>query len=343
MPIKPFDFSTLPKVELHRHLEGSLRVKSLADVSRHYELGMNQTAELRSLVQILDGEPATVDNFLSKFSTLRQFYKSPEIIRRVTREAIEDAARDQIRYMELRFTPLALSKREGFQLGEVMDWVIEATEEAQRDFGIRTNLIASVNRHESVEIAETVVQLAIDRRERGIVGLDLAGNEAEFPAQPFIEVFREAQKAGMRLTVHAGEWGGAENVAHAIQELGAERIGHGVRVLEDMQIVHLARERKIAFEVCITSNYQSGVVAADAIHPVREMLRWGLVTTINTDDPEICQVDLSHEYNRAKKLGLTLDQLKLCTLAAVQAAFLGEDEKTTLINELQAAFQTFQG
>lgn len=343
MPIKALDFTPFPKIELHRHLEGSLRVKSLADVSRHHDLGMNQTGELRTLVQIFEDEPATVDNFLSKFATLRQFYKSPEIIRRITREAIEDAARDNIRYLELRFTPLALSKREGFQLGEVMDWVLESAAEAQIDYGVRTNLIASVNRHESVDIAETVVQLAIDRRERGIVGLDLAGNEAEFPAQPFIDVFHQAQKAGMRLTVHAGEWGGPENVAHAIEAMGAERIGHGVRVLEDMQVVHLARERQITFEVCITSNYQSGVVPPGTNHPIREMLRWGLVTTINTDDPEICQIDLSHEYSRAKKLGLTLDQLKLCTLSAARAAFLAEEEKTTLINELQTAFLSFPG
>ncbi len=226
-------------------------------------------------MQVQKSEPSTYQNFLAKFSTLRLFYRSPEVIYRVTREAVEDAAKDNIRYLELRFTPAALSRAERFQLGDVMDWVCESTQKAAHEFGLRVGLIVSVNRHESVELAEQVARLAVARRERGLVGLDLAGNEAEFPARPFAGIFREAQQSGLKLTIHAGEWGGAANVRDAFEIFNADRIGHGVRVVEDASIMALARERGAAFEVCVTSNYQTGVTPASTKHPLMKMLQEG--------------------------------------------------------------------
>ena len=129
-------------------------------------------------------------------------------------------------------------------------------------------LIASVNRHESTELAEQVAWLAVERMQHGLVGLDLAGNEAEFSYQPFYGIFREAKQAGLHLTIHAGVWGPAQHVRDAIAEIGAEQIGHGVRVLEDQNVAGLAREHGTAFEVCVTSNYQSGVVQSLETHPL---------------------------------------------------------------------------
>ena len=168
-----------------------------------------------------------------KFDTLRLFYRSPEVIRRITREAVEDAAKDNIRYLELRFTPVALSRAERFPLHEVMDWVIESSQAAAREFGLMVRLIPSVNRHENPELAEQVAWLAAERMDHGVVGLDLAGNEAEFSSEPFYGMFREARQAGLHIAIHAGEWGPAANVKEAIEELGAERIAHGVRIVED--------------------------------------------------------------------------------------------------------------
>jgi len=258
---------------------------------------------------------------------------------RTRQEAIADAAMDNVRYLELRFTPVALSKAENFPLAEVIDWVIEGARQAQREHGILTRLIASVNRHESVHLAAEVAQLAVDRRDSGIVGLDLAGNEANFPASPFVEVFQEARQAGLHITVHAGEWGGAGNVAQAITQLGAERIGHGVRVMEDPAVVALAHERATTFEVCITSNYQTGVVSGLAEHPVLNMLAAGLNVTLNTDDPGISQITLSDEYCLAfEKMGISLETLRQRTLAAAQAAFLPEDERQGLVASLEREF-----
>lgn len=332
-------YQSLPKVDLHRHLEGSLRLRTLLEIGRAHGLGLPNTNQLRELVQIGEEEAFTFENFLSKFQTLRLFYRSPEVIERVTQEAIADAAADNVRYLELRFTPIALGRAEGFPLAEVMDWVIGSSRQASVTYGIKTSLIASINRHEGPEIAEQVARLAADRLGRGIVGLDLAGNEASFSGMTFSGVFKEARQAGLRITIHAGEWGPAGNVMEAITQLGAERIGHGVRVLEDPSITALARERQTVFEVCLTSNYQSGVIPALSVHPLPRMLSLGLNATINTDDPSISQITLSDEYRLAcEDLNISYSDLKNCILAAAQAAFLPEDEKSDLIASLQADF-----
>jgi adenosine deaminase len=243
---------------------------------------------------------------------------------------------DNVRYFELRFTPTALSKAQGYPLTEVIDWVIEGANAAQQQHKIIVRLIASVNRHESVSLAEQVAQLAIDRREKGIVGLDLAGNEAHYSALPFASVFHEAQKAGLHITVHAGEWGGPSNVSDAILGLKAERIGHGVRIMEDTRVIALAIEHQPAFEVCVTSNYQSGVVAALSKHPLMSMLTAGLNVTMNTDDPSISQICLGDEYGLAvEELGMSLDVLKERVLCAARAAFLPEEERQALVQSLE--------
>jgi adenosine deaminase len=338
---RPIEFYTaLPKVDLHRHLEGSVRLSTLIEVGRMHGIDLIGTDHLRPLVQVGEDEPYTFENFLSKFATLRLFYRSPEVIGRITREAIEDAAIDNVRYLELRFTPVALSRAEDFPLGEVMDWVIDGTQNSEKELGVKTRLVVSVNRHESVTLAEEVAHLAIDRKDQGIVGLDLAGSEATAPANPFIGVFREVQQSGLQITVHAGEWGGAENVRQAIEEFQTQRIGHGVRVMEDPRIVMLARERGTIFEVCITSNYQSGVIPALEAHPFTRMLSAGLNATLNTDDPSISQIVLSNEYRLANEnLGVPLAVMCDRTLAAAKAAFLPQVESDALVELLTSEYQ----
>jgi adenosine deaminase len=161
--------------------------------------------------------------------------------------------------------------------------------------------------------------------------MDLAGNEAEFRSEPFYGIFKEARQAGLHITIHAGEWGPAANVKEAIEALGAERIGHGVRILDDDSITDLARERGTPFEVCVTSNYQSGVVPVSDAHPLSRMMACGLNVTVNTDDPSVSRITLSHEYHVVcDELGLSEDQLKQRILAASDAAFLPEGERAVL-------------
>jgi adenosine deaminase len=293
------------------------------------------------MVQVQENDPLTFENFLSKFATLRLFYRSPEIIARITREAIADAAADNVRYMELRFTPVALSKSRGFPLAQVMDWVLEAARQADKEHGVTTGLIASVNRHEGVALAEQVAYLAAERKDRGIVGLDLAGLEPGFPAEPFASAFRMAQESGLHVTAHAGEWDGGENVAEAIQKLDARRIGHGIRALESPAALKLARQRGTAFEVCLTSNYQSGAVKQLESHPLARMLAEGLNVTINTDDPSISRITLSDEYRIfCETLGFPLETLRERILAAARASFLPESGREQLAQALEREYDS---
>src|SRR5687768_11546778 len=329
-------YRALPKVELHRHLEGSLRLDTMVDIARQHGITIPaDVLRLSTLVQVQEEDKFTFQNFLSKFNTLRMFYRSPDAIHRITHEAIEDAAKDNVRYMELRFTPVALSRAERFPLQDVIDWVMTSAKDAAKKHDVIVRLIASVNRHESTELAEQVAWISAAYIKDGIVALDLAGNEAEFPSEPFYGIFKEARQAGLHVTIHAGEWGPATNVKEAIEELGTDRIGHGVRVLEDQNVMALAKERGTAFEVCLTSNYQSGVTASLDTHPLMSMLDSGLNVTINTDDPSISRITLSHEYYTAcEDLQMPQNMLRQRIVAAAQASFLAEDEKEKLVKQL---------
>jgi len=327
-------FFSLPKVELHRHLEGSLRLTTMLDIARQHGVTIPISMfNLSGLVQIQDQDPMTFTNFLDKFKTLRLFYKSPDVIHRVTREAVEDAAKDNCRYLELRFTPVALSRAEGFPMHDVMDWVIKSAQEAAQKYHIKVGLIASVNRHESPELAEQVAWLAVDHIKNGLLGLDLAGNEAEFKSEPFQGIFKEARQSGLHVTIHAGEWGPADNIRDAIENLEAERIGHGVKVMEDESVKALAKERDTVFEVCVTSNFQSGVVSSLQDHPLPRMMEDGLNVTINTDDPSVSRITLAHEYQDiCTELNVPLDKIKKSILLAAKSSFLNDEDKAELVN-----------
>jgi adenosine deaminase len=334
-------YKSIPKVELHRHMEGSLRLSTMLEIAKKFNLDLpfGNIEKFQSLVQIDAGEPCTFQNFLSKFSTLRYFYQSPEVIKQITRETIIDAAEDNIKYFELRFTPAALTRIKDFPLGEAMDWIIETAEETSKEFGIKTKLIASMNRHESVRDAEAVIQLAIDRKDDGIVAVDLAGDEANFPGNQFIGVFEEARQAEMHITIHGGEWAGPENIALAINKLHAKRIGHGVRIFEDKSIVDLVMEKNIHFEVCPTSNYQSGIFSDIADHSLGKMQTTGINYSINTDDPSISQIVLTDEYLLANEVfGITLAQILDSNINAAKAAFIPQTQKDKLVKSLKVEY-----
>ena len=324
----------MPKIELHRHLEGSVRLQTLVDIALESGIEMPEydAETLRPFVQMMPDEPRNWQHFLAKFQTLRQFFRSPEVIRRVTREVIEDAAADNVKYLELRFTPRALSNIINCSYHDVVSWVCETAAQAGQDFDIQVRLIPSMNRHESVEIGEEVLSAAIDHAEQGVVAVDLAGNEQTFSARPFQVVFARARDAGLGITIHAGEWGGAENIRDAVEHLGAVRIGHGVRLLEDPSLVPLLAEREVVLEVCPTSNVQSGVVADFSVHPLPLLLREQVRATINTDDPLVSDITLSDEIERVMiHMAVSFEDVKQLTVSAAQAAFLPEPERMALV------------
>lgn len=323
----------MPKIDLHRHLEGSLRLQTLFEVAQQYDIDVpiSSIEALRPLVQVTN-DPQTSDAFLSKFNVLRLFYCKPEIIQRFVYEAVTDAANDNVHYLELRFSPQALSRVYGFPLESAADWVIEAANRAAKENGIKVGLIITMVRHDPIEQAEQVVRVAIDRKESGIVGLDLAGDEVRYPPEPFIPFFAEAKQEGLGITIHAGEWASAYGVAQALEKLSADRIGHGIRALENSKVLRLVLERKPVFEVCLTSNLQTGVVMQMAHHPFMDMLDVGLPATLNTDDPTISNCTLTDEFETAvNAFGLSYKTLRKMTLTSAGAAFLPEKQKKELV------------
>jgi adenosine deaminase len=330
------NFKNFPKVELHRHLEGSVRVETLREIVHQFNIPLPPEKDLRQLVQVTPNEPYNMVNFLSKFQILRQFYQTPEIIQRVAYEAVADAALDGIRYIEVMFTPVALARIRSFPMDEVIEWVIAGTHQANHDYGIQSRLIVSINRHEDIVQATQVARLACRYFQKGVVALNLAGNEADFPATPFAQIFQSVHAHGLGVTIHAGEWNSAENVREAIVDLKADRIGHGVRVVEDPIVVDLARNQRTPFEVCLTSNLQTGVIQNISEHPVLRMLNAGLNVTFNTDDPAISGITLSNEFNLAHHtLGIPTQTLAKSTLTAVEGTFLTHQEKDELLSDIR--------
>ncbi|MDX2163179.1 MAG: adenosine deaminase [bacterium] len=329
---------SLPKIELHRHLEGSWRLDTLRDVAFDFCLPIDnyELETLRPFVQIMPDEPHTMERFLGKFRYLRQFFRSETVIKRVAYEAVADAAADNVRYMELRFTPQALNNILHCSYLSVVQWMCEATQQAAADHGIQVRLIVSMNRHEAVSIGEEVLEAALYCRAKGVVAIDLAGQETGFPCLPFQAIFQRAKAEGLFVTVHAGEWAGAESVRDAVELLGADRIGHGIRVLEDPALVETLSQRGTTFEVCPTSNYHSGIVTALRDHPLPAMRDSGLRTTINTDDPLISNISLTDQLAHAvEHLGYSLAQIKAAQIAAAQAVFLPPADRDVLVSQFE--------
>ncbi|MCP4427492.1 MAG: adenosine deaminase [Chloroflexi bacterium] len=335
--LTPAALQTMPKIDLHRHLEGSLRLETLLKIAREFDLNVPKTnkEQLRPIVQITD-DPPDHEVFLSKFEALRHFYRSPETISQLAYQAIADAAADNVHYLELRFSPQALARVRRFSLTDVTNWVIKAVQRACEDFPIEVGLIITLVRHDPFEQARQVAEIAFEYYGKGIVGLDLAGNEVKFPPGPFIPIFKQAKEVGLGVTIHAGEWASAHGVQQAMEELYADRIGHGVRTVEHSRILRMARDRGVTFEVCLTSNLQTGVVHDLRHHPLGDMLDLGLQATINTDDPSLSNCTLTHEYELAvQELGFSYGELRQMVLNAATAAFLPPDGRKRLISHFE--------
>jgi adenosine deaminase len=329
----------MPKIDLHRHLEGSLRLETLLAIAIEHDITLPSydVEGLRPFVQMTPDQPRNWQSFLGKFTLLRQFYRSERIIKRVTHEVIADAAADNVKYMELRFTPQALNNLMQCNYDQVVAWVCEAAEAAAAGLDIEVVLILSMNRHESVAIGEQVLQAAIEYANRGVVGLDLAGREAEHPGLPYRDLFAQAKAQGFGITIHAGEWAGAESVREAVEILGADRIGHGIRSIEDPALLDLLKAQGTVLEICPTSNVQSGAVGDFALHPLDPLYRQGIRTTINTDDPLICGVTMTDEIVQVMAtMPITLDDVKRNILTAAEAAFLPPAARAALVARFQA-------
>lgn len=321
-----------PLVELHRHLDGNVRIATILDLARQHgiELPAWTVEELRPYVQVTEPEPSLAA-FLAKFAVVRRAFADYTAVRRIVRENLEDAANEGIDYIELRFSPYFMGEEHGLDTAGVVEAACDALEEGLGTIAVRAKLIVIISRQYGPEIGRIELSAAIRSRDRGVVALDLAGDEVNFPGELFVRHFAAARDAGLRTVAHAGEAAGAESVRQAVLGLGAERIGHGIRCLEDPAVVDLLAERRIPLEVCPTSNLQTSTVASYRDHPLPTLLARGLAVTLNSDDPGISGIDLAHEYRvAASELGLSETQIRRMQAHAVDAAFLTPEERREL-------------
>ena len=336
---------SLPKIDLHRHLEGSLRLNTIAEIAR--ENGIDTPSydaeKLRPYVQVTNDPPDHL-RFLKKFRFMHRFYTSKETTQRVVREAITDAALDNIRYLELRFNPYALSNFYNFPMSDVIEWVIEATEQTQAKTETRTCLILTIPRNKSLKMAHEMAELAIAYSGTILRGIDLVGDEVNFPAERFIAPIQRTHQAGLNVTIHAGEWAGSESVYTAVKFLNAQRIGHGIRAIEDSTVVQMLYDRQVALEVCPTSNVDTGAVPSIAHHPLLDLFNLQLRVTLNTDDPCVSNTTLSDEYATAVE-GIGMDKHGIYQMLrnSVETAFIPPEEKGQLIQTFRTELATFPG
>ncbi len=322
---------SLPLIDLHHHLDGSLRLETILDLGLSHNLPLPATTleGLRPYVQVSGPQPGVMA-FIEKFEWMTGVLVDYDACRRVAYENVEDAAREGLDYIELRYSPWFMAEAHHLDAAGVVEAVTDGIRSAERDLGIRANQIGILSRHYGPEIAWKELAALLSQKDE-FVGLDLAGDEANFPGELFVEHFKKARESGWHITVHAGEAAGAESIWQALTGLGAERIGHAVRAVDDPALLEYLLKHQIGLECNLTSNVQTTTVPDYPSHPMRRFMELGLLATLNTDDPGISAIDLHYEYNvAAPKAGLTAEMTRQAQLNAWQTAFLSQSEKDAL-------------
>jgi adenosine deaminase len=314
---------SFPKVDLHRHLEGSILPETFVEIARTYggSLPADEVEALRPLIQMVN-DPPGFHGFLNKFKVFRCFYPCREAIEEIAYRAVREAAEDAVKYLELRYSPTHFACSGRFNEREVVHWIQSAIDRASRDFAIIVIPIATISRDYGVALAEQTVNMISGLKPGYFYGLDLAGDEINNPAQPFSHIFAMAKNSGLKLSIHAGEAGSAENIYQAVEQFNAARIGHGIRAADDEALMELLKKRNILLEICLTSNLQTGVVSDIKNHPIRRLMEHGVPVSLNTDDPAISGITLADEYIKAvQELDFTLEDLKTLNRTAIDHAF----------------------
>lgn len=324
----------IPLIDLHRHIEGNIRIGTILDLARQHNLDLPAWDEegLRPHVQVQSRQPGVMA-FLEKFTLPMRMLVNLDACRRVAYEAVLDAAAEGIDYIELRFSPWFMAETHSLPPQGVVEAVLDGAQSGQEDSGIQVKILGILSRTYGPDIAMKELEAMLPLAER-IVGLDLAGDEANFPAELFQRHFERAREVGWKATVHAGEAAGAESVWQSIRVLGAQRIGHGLAIVNDPGLMDYLFERQIGIEANLTSNVQTSSVADYVSHPLKTFLENGLCASINSDDPGISGIDLRYEYEvAAPKAGLTETQIRQAQLNAVESAFLTPREKQNFVKK----------
>ncbi len=327
------DFRKLPKIELHCHLDASVRIATVAELGRQIGLTLPEP-----LAPALVAPEICLDlaDFLLRIDLALEVMQHRDQLVRIAREFVEDLALDGVIYGEVRFAP-QLHLRQGLSLQEVVDAVHEGLFQGQREFGVATGLILCCLRHEPAARSVEIAKLALANRDK-VCALDLAGDEARFTGAAHAEAFALARAEGLRRTVHAGEAAGADSVREALELLGAERIGHGVRIEESADVEEVARDAAIALEMCPLSNVQTRAATSLGNHPIDRLLRKGLRVTVSTDARTVSGTTVSAEFDRlATTFGWGAAEFWRCQQHAAEAAFVSPQMREALSAKISAA------
>ena len=322
----------LPFIDLHRHLDGNVRLQTILDLGRQHNIRLpGDTLEtLRPHVQV-EGVLPDLVTWLNKLHWMIAVLADYDACRRIARENVEDAQTEGIDYIELRFSPYFMAGPNKLNPAKVVEAVVAGVEEGRAKTGLKVKLIGILSRTFGAAACMTELDALLTQRGH-LVALDLAGDEKNYPAELFTEHFKRGRDAGWAITVHAGEAGGAASVWAALQKLGATRIGHGIRAIDDPKLLDHLRDHRIGLEVNITSNVQTNTVPGFAAHPLKQFLAHGLLATINTDDPVISAIDLRHEFRvAAPAAGLTPAEIAQTQRNALEIAFLTPAERDALL------------
>ena len=325
----------LPKAELHVHLDGSLRPETMVELARKAKVALpSYEAEPLRRFMLVD-DAADLQDYLDRFDLTIPLLQTPEAVERVAYEMVEDAARDNVRYLEIRYCP-HLSQRQGMTLDEVMQAELRGLARGERDFGVGARVINCSLRHYEPAVSVEIAECSVAFRDQGVVAFDLAGGEAGRPPGNHRAAFDVAAQGLLGVTVHAGEAAGAESIADAVHLCHANRIGHGTRLYESPDLQAYIRDRQILIEANITSNVQTRAVRRASEHPVRGYFDAGLNVTLCTDGWLMAGVSLSDEYWLAHtELGFSRVEIDQLILNGFAGAFLPRPERLELLSRVR--------
>jgi adenosine deaminase len=322
----------LPRIDLHRHLDGNVRLATILELGAKHGIALPGTTveTLRPHVQV-EGVMPDLVSWLAKLHWMTAVLGDLDACRRIARENVEDAHRDGLDYVELRFSPAFIARPNGLDPAAVVEAVIAGIDEGRAATGLHVNLIGILSRTFGPDACTVELEALLAQREH-IGALDLAGDELAWPAKLFAEHFWRARTAGWAITVHAGEAGDAASVWSALLDLGADRIGHGTHAIDDPELLDHLASHGIGVEVALTSNVQTATVAGYADHPIKRFLAHGIRATLNSDDPVISGIDWTHELAvAAPAAGLDEAEIEAALRNALDVAFVSDEERAAIV------------
>ncbi|MGM0508005.1 MAG: adenosine deaminase [Fusobacteriota bacterium] len=324
----------MKKAEIHIHLDGSVRIATILDLAKKNEIKLpaDNKVNLKKYLQVNEKDKSLVD-YLKKFQLPIKVMQTKENIERISFELLEDLANRNYIYVEVRFSPV-LHMEKGLSLDEVVESVLKGMEKAKNEYGIEYGLILSVMRHMDRKTGMEILNLARDFKYRGVVGIDLAGDEENYPVDIFEKLFRVAKQYNIKYTIHAGEADGFKSVEKAL-DIGADRIGHGIRAFEDENLLERIKDENITLEICPISNYQTGVLKDFKDYPIMDFLEKGIRVSLNTDNQTVSNTNLIKEVEFLEKyFKISFEDVKKMVRNSILGSFTSKNTKRKLLEKL---------